>query len=54
MTHHTTAPRPTPTDPRHKRMADLSDEYLEADANRREEIGEEIAAIIDGKLEVLR
>lgn len=41
---------PPSSDPTARRIAALSDEYLGADPARKEEIGEEIAAMIDGKI----
>lgn len=46
-------PRPITPDPRATRIADLSHEYLTASPVRREAIGEEVAAIIAGRVVVI-
>lgn len=52
---HGTATQPLPiTDPVHARIAALSREFLAADAARRDSIGEEIAALIAGRVTPLR
>lgn len=53
MLHGQVTPRTTHRDPKAARIADLSDEYLRAGATRREEIGEEIAGLIAGRITAL-
>ncbi|MGC1487613.1 MAG: hypothetical protein WA784_07480 [Albidovulum sp.] len=45
-------PRPIARDPRAERIAALSHEYLSATPERREEIGAEVAALVDGGVAV--
>ena len=47
-------PRLGAHDPKAARIADLSEEYLIADARRRCEIGEEIAGLMSGRALPLR
>jgi hypothetical protein len=42
--------RPTWTDPKAERIALLSEEYLNANAARRDEIGNEISGLISGQI----
>jgi len=44
---------PASTDPKAARIAALSTEFLDADPERREEIGEEIVGLISGDIAVL-
>lgn len=46
-------PRPIARDPQAERIAALSHEYLSATPDRREEIGAEVAALIDGGVTAL-
>lgn len=48
--HSHTTPRPNSGDPRAARIAALSEEYLDADAARKEEIGTEILMLIEGRV----
>jgi hypothetical protein len=45
--------RPSTHDPKAARIASLSKEYLIARANRRSEIGEEIAGLMSGRLSLV-
>jgi hypothetical protein len=45
-------PHPVSRDPQAERIADLSQEYLAATPERREEIGAEVAALIEGNVAV--
>ncbi len=49
--HGTATPRQTTHDPKAARIAVLSEEYLIADARRRNEIGEEIAGLMSGRIQ---
>lgn len=51
--HGHTSQRPLITNPIAARIADLSEEYLSASAQRREEIGEEISGLINGRVVVM-
>lgn len=48
--HQHVTPRPESLDPRAARIAELSEEYITASAERRESIGAEIAGLIAGKV----
>ena len=48
--HTHTTPRPPVSDPKAARISDLSQEYLTATADRKEAIGDEIAAMIEGRV----
>ncbi len=48
--HGHTSKRPTVDNPVAARISDLSDEYLSASPQRRDEIGEEIAGLIAGRV----
>lgn len=48
--HGHTASRPASRNPIAARIADLSEEYLTASTERREEIGEEISGMIAGRV----
>lgn len=52
--HGHTTPRFRAHDPKAARIAELSEEYLVANARRRREIGEEIAGLISGRIVPLR
>ena len=50
MNHGNATPRPNVTKPTDARFAELNHEYLSADPARKEAIGREVQAIIDGKV----
>lgn len=54
MHHTTTTPRPQSDNPHDARIADLSEEYLSARPDRREEIGELIAGLMNGTIAPIR
>ena len=48
--HTHTTPRQIVSDPKAARIADLSHEYLTATSDRKDAIGDEIAAMIEGRV----